>query len=190
MIGGRKRTHTEDPNLDLYTQAISPQNDGPGTAPLSVIIQPPNTRPRTQVALMANVGGLDKFLGSFLCDGVETSPPRLSELKGGIITFTRAVRLYIPEAEGNDCIVEILLDSTTAERLLQLQLNSIDDIRPVLGDYLFYGVMESKLKQNEMSALVKFSHAVKLIYCDGFYYKLEVMICFQRGIDMFISVYS
>jgi hypothetical protein len=142
------------------------------------------------MAVMAKVEVLENFLGSFLREEVEISPPRLSELRRGPYTITTAVRLYIPQTEGNDCIVEVFLDPRTAERLLQLQHNSINDLRPVLGDYLFDGVMESKLKQNETSSLVKSSHAVRLIDCDGFYCKLELLICFQKGIDMFISVYS
>ncbi|KAI7972935.1 hypothetical protein EIK77_004974 [Talaromyces pinophilus] len=138
---------------------------------------------------MAKVEGLENFIGSFLREEVESSPPRLSELKRGPYTFTRAVRLYIPQTEGNDCIVEVILDPRSAEGLLQLLHNSNNDLRPVLGDYLFDGVMKGKLKQNETSALVKNSQAARLIECDGFYCKLEVVIGFRKGIDMFISVF-
>lgn len=191
VIGGRKRTYTEESNLNSNAQVNQGNNDRPDTALLlHVTFLPHNIHPETQVALMANVRHLDNYLGPFLCEAVKTSPPRLLELKGGIVAFTGAVRLHIPQTEGNDFIVEILLDATTGTSISQPQNNSIDNIRPVLGDYFFDGMMESKLKQNEISSSVKSSHAVRLIYCDGFYCKLEVTICFQRGIDMFISAYS
>ncbi|KAK3332657.1 hypothetical protein B0T19DRAFT_108505 [Cercophora scortea] len=93
-------------------------------------------------AVAANVGGLERIFGDFLRVGFNTSSMRKEE---GGKSFTEAVRLHMAPAVGEDFTLEIRIGFGAGKAIAQL-ISTGDDLRDVLGNYLYEVTKTSKTK--------------------------------------------
>lgn len=124
-------------------------------------------------AIMADVGKVEDIVGHFLRIGLKTSCVRKKE-RGR--RLTEAVRLYISPVMGNDFRLEIWIGACAGQTISQL-ISTGDDLRDVLGDYLYTAIESSKTKPS-----------VRLTWI-GMDCKLDLMVGFEEGCTIYETVF-
>jgi hypothetical protein len=124
-------------------------------------------------AIMADVGKAEDIIGHFLRTGLKTSWVRKKE---GGTRLTEAVRLHMSPVMGNDFRLELWIGVCAGQTISQL-MSTGDDLRDVLGDYLYAATESSKTKPS-----------VQLTWI-GMDCKLDLMVGFEKGFTIHKTVF-
>jgi hypothetical protein len=100
-----------------------------------------------KVALMSVMAKLESILGRYLFEGMKASRMRRHEEDRGQITFTDAVRLRLAYQLGEDFLLEVWLKSSIGKAISQIR--SVEDLRNILGNYLFEAMEASNRRKEE-----------------------------------------
>ncbi|KAF2175227.1 hypothetical protein K469DRAFT_78828 [Zopfia rhizophila CBS 207.26] len=140
------------------------------------------------MALMAEVAKLEDILGGYLFKGMKESRIRHREEERRSTTFTDAVRLHLADESGEDFKLEVWLYSSIGKAISQAKANmrSVEDLRDMLGDYLFEAMKASnRRKEEERTGMLACTSAVDVSFPSGKESsddsKLEVMLNFETG---------
>ncbi|TVY93986.1 hypothetical protein LAWI1_G003145 [Lachnellula willkommii] len=98
-----------------------------------------DTLPVVKIAIMAEVDKLEGTLGAYLFRGMDTTHIRQLEKDKRCNRFTDTVCLHVPVREGEDYKLEIWLCASVGKAVSQAIIKPTEDLRNVLGDYLFEG---------------------------------------------------
>jgi hypothetical protein len=83
-----------------------------------------------------------------------------------------------------------MLCSSTGEGISQAKMRPVEDLRNILGDYLFEAMKASNWrKEEERTAMLACTSAVHVSFPSGDDSKLEVMLRFMRGKDVYAEIY-
>ncbi|KAH6667750.1 hypothetical protein B0J14DRAFT_704225 [Halenospora varia] len=147
----------------------------------------------TNIAMMAEVDKLETTLGGYLFKGMNTSRMRKGEKDGGRMTFTDTVLLHLAYQEGEDFKLEVWLCSSIGKAISQAKMRSVEDLRNMLGDYLFGAMKASnRRKDEERKGVSDCTVAIDVSFPngdDGSDCKVEVMLNFGIGIDVYANIY-
>ena len=147
----------------------------------------------TNIAMMAEVDKLESTLGGYLFKGMDASRMRNGEKDGGMTTLTDTVRLHLAYQEGEDFKLEVWLCSSIGKAISQAKMRSVEDMRSMLGDYLFKAMEASNRKQEEeTTAISESTGAVNVSFHDGDESsdcKVEVMLNFGAGLYVYEKIY-
>lgn len=172
---------------------------------------------KTNIAMMAEVDKLRSILGDYLVDGMNASRMRHHEKDIRWITFTNTVRLHVADDKGEDFKLEIWLClsvgkaisqanknftpselgrsplADNAENRLEDVIKPVEDLRSILGAYLFEAMKASNWRKEEEKAGMSIgTSAVDVSFPDGddgTDCKVVVMLGFGAGVDMFAKIY-
>ncbi|ELR03975.1 hypothetical protein VC83_00659 [Pseudogymnoascus destructans] len=172
---------------------------------------------KTNIAMMAEVDKLRSILGDYLVDGMNASRMRHHEKDIRWITFTNTVRLHVADDKGEDFKLEIWLClsvgkaisqakknftpselgrsplADNAENRLEDVIKPVEDLRSILGAYLFEAMKASNWRKEEETAGMSIgTSAVDVSFPDGddgTDCKVVVMLGFGAGVDMFAKIY-
>jgi hypothetical protein len=147
----------------------------------------------TNIAMMAEVDKLKSTLGGYLFKGMNESRMRRREKDRGMKSFTDTVRLHLAYQEGEDFKLEVWLCSSIGKAISQAEMRSVEDVRSMLGDYLFEAMKASNWRQEEeRKGMSECACAVDVSFPnadDGSDCKVEVMLNFGTGKDVYGNIY-
>lgn len=163
------------PSIDL---PISQQTIGiahsQGTVTENSISGGTNFDTSRYIAEMPMLSKLEPIIGIYLFRNLQ------QEKRNG--RFTKAVCLQVPDNFSRDFLLEIWLCSSTKPVILQMKIGLFEDLRNILGDYLFEGMNTSNRRVEEL-AMGKADHtdAFKIICGNENDCKIEVLLSFDIG---------
>ncbi|KAF8855975.1 hypothetical protein BDZ45DRAFT_486564 [Acephala macrosclerotiorum] len=202
-----------DPSLSqtsiglIHDQGGASGEPSPEDANFSVVPQAQATRQveasETNIAIMADVDKLETTLGGYLFKGINASRMRKGEKDGGMMTLTDTVRLHVAYQEGEDFKLEVWLCSSIGKAISQAKMRSIEDLRSMLGDYLFEAMdasnwrkeekrKEGERKEEKREGMSECTGAVDVSFPngnDGSDCKVEVMLNFGTGTGVLAEIY-
>lgn len=132
----------------------------------------------TEIAIMAEVDKLESTLGGYLFKGMNETRMRHQEKDTAMMSFTDTVRLHFAYNQGEDFKLEVWVRSLIGKAISQA-LRSAEDLRSMLGDYLFEGMSKCAAAVD-----VSFPDADEGSDC-----KVEVMLNFGTGKDVYENIY-
>jgi hypothetical protein len=137
-------------------------------------------------ALGASVDRLQEFLGVKLSRGVKTSHKRHAERRNHQWHITGAVCLQFAAEQYHDFRVEVWLNRALEKAIQRAITGTREDLKYILGDYLFHAVNSSRLMQEEggMGSL-----SVLGVSNENSDVKLEVTIDFVSGMNMYDKLF-
>ncbi len=103
----------------------------------------------TNIAIVAQVDKLKTTLGGYLFKGLDTSRIRRREKEARMMKFTDTVHLHLAYREGEDFKLEVWLGSSMGKAISQAKMRSVEDLRGMLGDYLFEAMDASNWRKEE-----------------------------------------
>lgn len=107
--------------------------------------------------------------------------------------FTDTVRLHDTYNEGVDFRLEVRLASSRQNALLQARSGSVEDLRCILGDYLFEAMETSNWRKEEKKKAISYNTGAFKIFLpdsDGSSdCKMEVVLGYWIGIDIWHNVF-
>lgn len=124
------------------------------------------------------------FLQSFISSGVQSSITRNRE---GSARLTATVRLRLPLQEGEDVLLEVLLHTSFGECIAEVSKRSLEELRVMLGDYLFTAMNSSNMRKKE-DTMVSTKAVNVREDCSGDS-KLGVMLNFDMGLSIWESAF-
>jgi hypothetical protein len=168
--------------------------------------------------MMAEVDKLRSILGDYLVDGMNASRMRHHEKDIRWITFTNTVRLHVADEKGEDFKLEVWLCLSVGKAISQAKKNftpselgrrsgladnaenrledvtkPVEDLRSILGAYLFEAMKASIWrKEEEKAGMAIGTSAVDVSFPDrddGTDCKVVVMLGFGAGVDVFAKIY-
>lgn len=146
-----------------------------------------------KMAIMAEVDKLESALGGYLFKGMNASRMRLREKDGGRMTLTDTVRLHLAYQEGEDFKLEVWLCSSIGKAISQAKMRSVEDLRGMLGDYLFEAMEASNRRKEEQKTGMSIgSGAIDVSFPngdDGSDCKVEVILNFGTGTNVYENIY-
>ncbi|KAM3066412.1 hypothetical protein ACMFMG_012102 [Clarireedia jacksonii] len=142
-----------DPSSQSSSEVTHDQGGAQGSPAIEVAnisaVSPAGGAHRTYyVATVVMRDKLDDVLGAYLLEGIRESVMRKRE---GVSQYTDVVRLHIPHPI-DDYKLEIWLCSSVGKAISQTVIQSIEDWRNILGDYLFEGMKASNSRKEEVEA--------------------------------------
>jgi hypothetical protein len=150
-------------------------------------------------ASVARLDNLEKILPPYLLECMETSLiRRLEENREnmGPIRLTSAVVLYIVAQRDRDFKLKIALGSSTGKVILQslTELESVEDLRSLLGKCLFDGMKSSNYrKEEEKRGITTSTSTVRVFSPSGMDSSvdcmLEVMLDYNTGLRIWHDVF-
>ncbi|KAF2177299.1 hypothetical protein K469DRAFT_755231 [Zopfia rhizophila CBS 207.26] len=148
------------------------------------------------MALMAEVGKLKSILGNYLFTGMKLSHIRRREEDSGsmLTDLTDTVRLRLPHRSGEDFKLEVWLCSSFGESIPRAIMSSVEELRIILGDYLFDAMNASNWRKEEKTmGKSACTGAVGVSFPSGkgssSDSKLEVMLNFETGLSVYRTAY-
>jgi hypothetical protein len=146
-----------------------------------------------ETAIMAEVDKLESTLGGYLFKGMNESRMRHREKDEGMKSFTDTVRLHFAYLKGEDFKLEVWLCSSIGKAISQAKMRSVEDLRNMLGDYLFGAMKASnRRKEEEKTGISDCAGAVDVSFPSGddsSDCKMEVMLCFVKGKNVYENIY-
>jgi hypothetical protein len=213
VVPRQVRQNTDSPSTQLGS-APSANQDLTGRAgvstPRSLIVSSnlPLESPAPQSSMesvyqgkasVARLDNLEKILPHYLLECMETSLiRRLEENREnmGPIRLTSAVSLYIVAQRDRDFKLEISLGSSSGKVVLQslAELESVEDLRSLLGKCLFDGMKRSNhRKEEEEKGITTFTSTVHVFSPSGMDSSgdcmLEVMLDYNTGLRIWHDVF-
>jgi hypothetical protein len=138
-------------------------------------------------AVMAEVNKLESKLGCYLFKGMNASNMRRRE---GTMSLTDAVRLHLASQAGEDFKLEVWLCRSIGEDISHAEIRLVEDWKKILGDYLFEAMKASNWrKEEEKNGISEQTSAVQVSFPSSEDSKLEVMLRFTTGKDMYTEIY-
>lgn len=101
------------------------------------------------MAKLAEVDKLKKITGDYLFEALKKSSFRRQEEDMGRSTLTDAVCLHPALNMGEDFVLEIWVCASVGETIIRVKARSFEELRSLLGDYLFGAVKASKKRKDE-----------------------------------------
>lgn len=145
---------------------------------------------RMNIAMTAKVDQLLPILGQYLFNGMDTSRTRRQEKDIGWISFTNTVLLHISDNKGDDYKLELWVCSSVGRAILQAKTRAVEDLKDMLGGYLFNAMKTSKLmKKEEERGLLKGTDAFEVSFQDASDCKVEVMLSYRAGQYVWAELY-
>ncbi|PVH70190.1 hypothetical protein DL98DRAFT_521748 [Cadophora sp. DSE1049] len=146
-----------------------------------------------KIAIMAEVDKLESRLGVYFFEGMYASRMRHQEKERQCMRFTDTVRLYVAYRPGEDIKLEMWLCASIGNDISQATIDSAEDLRNVLGDYLFEAMKASNWwKEEERKGICDFSGAVSVSFPDGHNgsdCKVEVLLGSEMGLDLYKNAF-
>lgn len=144
------------------------------------------------VALMAVTAKLESILGRYLFGGMKASRMRRQEEDMGRMTFTDAVHLRLAYQPGEDFVLEVWLCSPIGNAISEVR--SVEDLRDMLGDYLFAAMEASnRRKEEKRSGMLTCTSAINVSFPSGKDSdedsKLEIVFNFETGRNVYAEAY-
>ena len=137
-----------------------------------------------QSILLAFWVRLKGILGDYLFEGMEGSWFRYMERQTEVAGLTSAVSLQLASSPGDDFKLTVNICGTTGEaiRANKAGLYSVEVWEPILGEYLFSGMMASNRRKGEEPAAISAgTSALNVVsFVDGDY-TLMLMLGFEVG---------
>lgn len=146
------------------------------------------------MATLAEMDKLKEIIGEYTFAGMKASCVRRREEDMGRTTLTDAMRLHPARKEDEDFMLEIWLCASAGHAISQAKTRSLEDLRILLGDYLF-GAMEAsnKRKDEERMGMLTCTNAVQVSSPNGKDAsgdsKLEIMLQFEVGWQIWREAY-
>jgi hypothetical protein len=196
MCEANDRRETTEPTVTRDSSGSSVNPDCHTDSPIS---QPPMESVYKEKASVARLNTLEKILGQYLLECMETSHMRRSEENRenmGPIRLTSAVSLYIAGQSGKDYQLEItlgpLLGNAISNQLAEMK--SIEDLEMILGEYVFAGMKTSNYrKEEEGKRMLVSTSAVRVSFPGGSGSsddcKLEVMVGYEKGREIWYAAF-
>ncbi|KJZ72794.1 hypothetical protein HIM_07738 [Hirsutella minnesotensis 3608] len=141
------------------------------------------------MARMAEMEKVKATLGVYLFVSMKTSRTRKKEEEERMVSLTDTVRLYFAVQEGEDFKLNIWISSSAGESISKAHSRSVDELRDMLGDYLFEAMEASKKRKSEQNAACTGAVAV-LRGAKDEDSLLEVILCFAVGKEIYATMYS
>lgn len=146
------------------------------------------------MAKLAEMVSLRNITGDFLFEALKKSYLRRREEDMGQSTLTDAVRLHPALNIGEDFVLEVHLCAEARETIVQARSSSFEELKCLLGDFLFGAVKSSrKRKDEEEQGISKNTGAVDLsIILAGernVDAQLKMMLNFEVGWEIWKTVY-
>ncbi|CAD6443728.1 eef7672e-9e31-4a2c-967a-cde4ac3a9b7f [Sclerotinia trifoliorum] len=139
-------------------------------------------------AEFADMNKLESILGSYLLKGIDASHKRQKEGK----RFTETVRLHLTLPK-KDCRLEIWICSSVGKAISETAIESVEDWKNILGNYLFEGMNASNLRMGEVeTGMLLHTRAIHISSSDSSDncdYKVEVTLSFEKGNEIYKHVY-
>lgn len=182
----------------IHDQGGATGRTSPGDANLSAVPQAQDARQveasETNIAMMAEVDKLEstRTLGGYLFEGMNESRMRHREKDRRWMRFTDTVRLHVAYREGEDFKLEVWLCSSVGKAISQAKMRSVEDLRDMLGDYLFEAMKASNWRKEEEKKGMIGTRAVDVSFPngdDGSDCKVEVMLNFGAGLYVLAEIY-
>lgn len=146
-----------------------------------------------KIAILAEVDKLESTVGGYLFKGMNETYMRLREKDGGRMTLTDTVRLHLAYQEGEDFKLEVWLCSSVGKAISEARLRSVEDLRDMLGNYLFEAMEASNWrKEEEERGISECTGAIDVSFPngeDGSDCKMRVLLNFVMGIRVFERIY-
>lgn len=145
-----------------------------------------------EIAMMPEVIKLQSTLGSYLFEGIEESQMRYREKDKGGISFTDTVRLHFAYREGEDFKLEVWLYTSIGKAISEAKSQSFEHLRDILGDYLFEAMKASNRRNEEVAKRTPdCTRTIDVSFPngDGSDCKVEMMLCFMRGKEIYGNIY-
>ncbi|OAL42572.1 hypothetical protein IQ07DRAFT_340578 [Pyrenochaeta sp. DS3sAY3a] len=140
-----------------------------------------NERSSAKVAILADLDRMKNYIGDYLHRGVRESRMRDGEKR----KLTSALRLGLAYDSGEDFILELWICSLYGRSIEDRMstMNSIEDWKDILGDYLYVAMKNSRSRKIEEEKGIQRTNAVRLSSPNGKNYdsKVEVMMSFDQG---------
>ncbi|KAF2174771.1 hypothetical protein K469DRAFT_766999 [Zopfia rhizophila CBS 207.26] len=138
------------------------------------------------MARLAEVEKLESILRSYLFAGIKASRMRYWEEDMGPMTLTNTVRLHPARKEDKDFKLEVWLCSSIGNAISEAKMRLVEDLRTMLGDYLFKAMKTSnQRKEEERIGMLACTSAVDVSFPSGKdssdNSKLEVTLNFEKG---------
>jgi hypothetical protein len=147
----------------------------------------------TNIAMVAQVDKLEVTLGDYLFKGMDATRLRHREKDGRMMRFTDTVHLHLAYQEGEDFKLEVWVCSSIGKAISQAKMTSVEDLRSMLGDYLFEAMDASNWRMEEKrKGMLKFTRAVDVFFPngdDGSDCKVEVVLNFGTGTSVYENIY-
>jgi hypothetical protein len=124
--------------------------------------------------------------------GTKLSHMRKQEERRQLARLTDTVRLHLAPQEGEDCMLEVRVCRSIGDAVSEAQATSMGDLTEMLGDYLFDAMESSHSRDQEKSeGKLESTNAVRVLPCeDGSEdRKLEIMLCFRTGKELYTDVF-
>ena len=140
-------------------------------------------------ATLADMHKLQYIIGEYLLAGMKASRVRRREEDMGQRTLTNAMRLRPARTEGGDFWLEIWLCVSVGEKILEARMRSFEDLKRLLGDYLFEAVKASnKRKEEEKTEKLACTNAVDVYFYKGDS-RLKIMLTFEVGMQILLEAF-
>ncbi|RYC80983.1 hypothetical protein BFJ63_vAg16120 [Fusarium oxysporum f. sp. narcissi] len=145
-----------------------------------------------RVAVMADVDKAKGYLRGYLFMGTKLSHMRKQEECRQSARLTDTVRLHLPAQADEDCMLEVRVCRSIGDAISEARATSMGDLTEMLGDYLFGAMGSSHWREEEKSnGMLESTNAVRVLPCeDGSEdQKLEIILCFETGKELYTSVF-
>ena len=134
-------------------------------------------------ATMSDRNALTKYLGGSSFEGVQES----YMAKLGAAPVSLAARLRLASGEHEDFILELWLGPLYGSSVLESlkTMTSVEDWKPLLGDFLYTAMFTSRLRITGEDSAVKISSS----FGSNFDYRLRVAMRFKEGNEFWAACY-
>ncbi|OBT38933.1 hypothetical protein VE00_10561 [Pseudogymnoascus sp. WSF 3629] len=147
----------------------------------------------TKMAMTAEVDKLESTLGGWLFENMDASHMRQREKDRQMMRFTDTVRLHVAYNEGEDFKLEVWLCSSIGKAISQATMGPVEDLRDMLGDYLYDAMNASNWrKEEERRGMPIGTGAIDVSFHNGDHgsdCKVEVMVNFEAGLYVWAELY-
>lgn len=147
----------------------------------------------TKTAMMAEVDKLESTLGGWLSENMNASHMRQREKDRQMMRFTDTVRLHVAYNEGEDFKLEVWLCSSIGKAISQAKMRPVEDLRDMLGDYLYDAMKASNWrKEEERRGMPIGTGAINVSFYNGDHgsdCKVELMVNFEAGLCVWAELY-
>ncbi|KAF9776455.1 hypothetical protein IL306_005354 [Fusarium sp. DS 682] len=200
---GRKRKRFSK-GLEDYIPKIADQTQREHCPPKAIKAADPQPRLATspsdptlpqsaqRVAVMADVDKAKGYLRGYLFMGTKLSHMRKQEEHRQSTRLTDTVRLHLPAEVDEDCMLEVRVCRSIGDAISEARATSMGDLTEMLGDYLFGAMGSSHWREEEKSnGMLETTNAVRVLPCeDGSEdQKLEIILCFETGKELYTNVF-
>ncbi|KJK74210.1 hypothetical protein H634G_10583 [Metarhizium anisopliae BRIP 53293] len=177
----RKRKYEEEKHFSAkqstraYVADVADRSQSESTSGIQVVLN------------MASLDNITDILPVYLVEGMKQSLKRMQERTSN--NLTDAVNLHMPSKKHEDCVLKIWVCFEIGKQVSELKMGLVDELRDVLGDFLFNGMETSYFRQDEREAGVfEGTNAIKASPF-GEDYLVELLLSFDTAVKALPILY-